>query len=287
MQKRFLGRLCQFLISDLQSIDIFNMVEIYEYGKVRGYSDEYADVKKDLLTALQLYEDMSGLPAADAVRALPELVRQRPLNKALLSHERATLLHAMETVLNDLSAAQPAQIETQIARLPQVDQTRLNAMMTELGVFEDVTAVTNREKIYISSRASPPLQEQLIRIVGHLGMTPVLRTESATVLSEEGARQRMAFEIEACRGGVIGLIHDRTHQAADAEPANRLAETLFEIDAAERRFPDRFMLIAQHRAMDRLPRTLRGKPIFSLSSEVMDESEQMRFAAIISRQIWH
>ena len=280
--------LAEALIEDLHAFTPFSMAVMADYGKVGGYAQPYLEVRDDA----EAFLDFCGaLQLRDRVAPpnLPDLVVDRLMREEFFVAEQTDLLDALKRAASALRAEAEAPLEHRARKLDR-DQRRLFDRLLRRGgidpamvLSEPHAALAGGEKIYVASRHSVRLRDQICNYLSDAGRDPVLAPESIDGVFDPALAAR---DMALCVGGVFGLTPPKFSGSAGIPLDDRLATTFDEIFLAEGHLGRRLMILAQEKVASRLPARLRDKPIFTMREQEMDDTEFSLFRTVASRTPW-
>ncbi|MEL6979380.1 MAG: hypothetical protein AAGM38_11980 [Pseudomonadota bacterium] len=318
------------LIEDTEPFAPYAMARMTDYGKVAGYASAYAEVRRDVLDFLDLCDALAlDGRQARALSAPPGLTQKRLFNEAVFEREKDALLVLLRGAAGAIEAAPAAMVAERYAALrggyhkafeELLDRSGLDAASPsgpahgEAGIgaaTRDEPAPKSREapsvdpaletaaaeafgaargKIYVSSRYSTGLRDQIATVLADAGLDPV--TPGGAQAAGSVDFSKLERDLRDCAGGVFGLLPP-THGAIEAlstaergEGANPLAPGLAEIALAERRMGRKVMILAQKGLVSQLPPRLRQQQIFTLNDREMNARELSHFRSVAARTPW-
>lgn len=279
--------LAEALAEDLSPFSAFSMASMAEYGKVGGYADPYLEVKRDALAFLDLCAAI-GLPSGlRDVEALPNLASNRLMNEGFFDRERETLMTALAIAEAALRSEPDDALSRRHGALEGSLRRRFEVLVHRSGLDPEALTAPVRsgpsDKIYVSSRWSSRLRDQLADCLSDAGLDPILSADAPSAAQD---LDQAARHMRACGGGVFALTPPDATQGAPSLTDGALASGVAEISIAERQLGRRLMILAQERLVPRLPERLRDKPIFTLANGAMDEIELSLFRTVASRTPW-
>lgn len=280
--------LAEALIEDLLPFTPYSMAVMADYGKVGGYAATYVEVRDDaeafldFCGALQLRERVS-------VPVLPELVLDRLMREEFFLAEQDALLDALKRAASALRTEAEAPLEHRARRLDREQRRMFDRLLHRGGIDpsmvlnEPQSAHPGGEKIYVASRHSVRLRDQICSYLADTGRDPVLAPESIDGAFDPDLAAR---DMARCVGGVFGLTPPKFGGSAGIPLDERLASTFDEILLAEGQLGRRLMILAQEKVATRLPERLRDKPLFTMREQEMDDTELSLFKTVASRTPW-
>ncbi|MEM9725436.1 MAG: hypothetical protein AAF909_08245 [Pseudomonadota bacterium] len=314
--------LAQALIEDLQQFTPFGMAAMSEYGKVGGYAPGYQEVRADALDFLDLCHAASFRAGAEETARLPEITPGRAFNEAFFARERETIASGLHAAQTELSATSDDGVHRAFIGLEDEYQRHFEFLLHRSGLDAPDLAASDADRavlaesggpfagaglspgseaggparVYVSSRYSAQLTDQIAEVVAQFGLDPVITPASGSLDLAKVER-----DLRECVGGVFGLL--TPEQGADgAAPAaspprpgatlgaafgeRALSPGLAEVALAERHMGRHLMILAQREIVPRLPTRLRSRPIFTLRRRSMDPTEFSEFKSVAAQTGW-
>ena len=280
--------LAEALIEDLQPFTPFTMAVLADYGKVGGYAPDYIEVKRDATAFLALCDTL-GLRNAQPPFDLPELVADRLIKEDFFHAELDALQSALKQAASAIRTEDPRELERRARALDAGSRSLFDHLLHRGGI--DPNELLSRppgpfvggEKIYVASRHSARLRDQICGYLSDRGLNPIVAAETRAGLLDADRAQR---DMSECSGGVFGLTPPK-HTAHGAIPLDhRLAVAIDEILLAETKLDRKLLILVQERMAEKLQDRLRDKPVFTMRDREMDEVEFSLFQSVASRTSW-
>lgn len=302
------------LIEDTEPFAPYAMAAMREYGKVAGYAPAYEELRADVLGFLRLMAELGlrevaagqGRAPLEEAASLPPLTPNRLISHEFFEREKAVLLAALRHGAAVFEAAPDGELNRRYAALDGAARDAFRRLLHRSGLDPNLaraaegepaapllaTAVAaaagGREKIYVSSRYSQKLRDQIAEVLAEGGLDPVTPTAAPASFPLDLAR--VERDLRGCAGGVFGLAPPAQRAAAETAEQDRssraLAPGLAEIAMAERQMGGNLIILAQERLVPQLPARLRARPIFRLRAREMDAEELTEFRSVTARTPW-
>lgn len=278
--KQQLAALTEILIEDLRELSPYAMATMAEYGKVSGYSDDYLELKKDVFDLLELW--LGLFPDADlrAANDMPPLTLNRIISESFFERERDQLLMAVRRLDAEVRRLSSEALAGRMRFLRSEERRGFQRLLVRSGIElvspASTAAAASSEKVYVSSRYAPALGGQVSQYLRQYGFEPLGAPPS-------GAERA----IQHCVGGIVSLIQEgRGAPASGVLPSRAFTSGLAEVSMAERRFDGNLVIIAGGDMIERLPRQVLARQVFTVKDSRMDDYELALFGALAAKTPW-
>lgn len=287
------------LEEDLAAVKPFEMVALTEFGLVKGYAAEFGLLRRDVAETLDFCSRI--VPEAGVRRApAPRLSQSRQVSEDRLSDELEALGERVRTARRAIAGAPSDIAAARFDRASAEDKRRLAALAARsglsapreprgdaapkevltLGASAPSRSAPSRsaaraagERIFVSRRFDGALREQISCVLDAAGYDPIVGRD----LDDGGA-------LAECSGGVFSLMPVRREDAGSMTAPVRAGVS--EVAVAPPKLRAKALLVGRRSSAFRVPEKLSDLPFFGVKSEVMDDLELERFAAVTSMPTW-
>lgn len=279
-----ISAICQALNREIRDYNAFSMTLISEYGKVGGYDQRYAELKKDTLLTIELYSRINPTLSFADIQALPKLKPNRAMNELFFDHQKQTLLAAVERIAHDVATIDNETLSTALRNNFEIGAW-LDYLLERSGVQLAPERLTDaRKRIFVSIRYTSILLEQLRSVALQATLEPLALRHPLQPDHSSGEWLSAKRLLDTCGAGAISLIVRNT--VDERSLATQLAPAMLEIGAAEAKYRDRLVLIARARDVEDLPDAFAGRRLFTVEGETLAPDEQTRLAELMTKEVW-
>ncbi|MCI4665223.1 MAG: hypothetical protein MRY74_10935 [Neomegalonema sp.] len=270
---------CELLIEDVSALSPYNMAIIVGFGKFGGYDETYLEIRADVLQCAELFQVVRPeLDLSDLFEPLSMQLR-RDLDEPALTKERDRLHRGLHRMLTEARHMGELRYTQGWAVVEQSQRAAFEARLTEAGLgallrsATTPTATASRDRpIFLSSSFEAELAGQIVPALRQVGLRPISAAADA-VPSNGEAWDTLRRQIAACRGGVLRLCE------------NHFERQESEIREALKHFPDRVVIVAEPRSLQRPLPDISIRALFPVVGDAMDPAEAQRFSDLIATHL--
>ncbi len=294
--KIVLDQIIELLIDKLVAYQPHQMAEIIDYGKVKGYSQDYDDFRAAIFKLVEMLRDHYSIDYHPHITSLEALRPYRMMDEKFFKRETRDLKHILIAIRRHIAEV-PDPVFNRWPNEPSTPPVEALKSIFYLADIEPPGLKQPTEKtvqtdmpIFISTEFGSSLVPSLVECVNATKGTPLIGLSQST--QNEAQRHQLALEqLRKCGGALFSFTDERgSDKTITLERffVERVGVNLFlEIGHAIATFDQRVLVVVERLIIDLLPPQFHDVPLFVIERNEMDSAEIGKLIGILKQESWY